>query len=93
VRSRRPRPRNRHARNPYRLLVTDDPTLTLGECEVASYHSTMLGAANAFVKSGSPYKQIVWDDGHHARELDSREQQLLEHVCDKLGHDLGEVGS
>ena len=75
----------------YRLIVTDDPELTLGESQVVSEHETMLEAANAFVKHESRYRQIVWDDGAHARELDSREQGLLEHVCNKLGYDVEEI--
>jgi hypothetical protein len=78
-------------RRNYRLIVTDDPELTLGECRVASYHETILEAANAFVKHESPYRQIVWDDSAHARELDDREQRLLEHVCNTLGYDVEEI--
>lgn len=77
-------------RRPYKLIVTDDPSQTLGEGEIR-HHPTMLAAANAFAKHPAPYKQVIFDDGHIARELNRREQQLLEDVCDKLGLELGET--
>jgi hypothetical protein len=75
---------------PYKLIVTDDPSQTLGEGEIR-HHRTMLDAANAFAKHPAPYKQVIYDDGHIARELNQREQQLLEDVCDMLGYDVEET--
>lgn len=77
---------------PYKLLVTDDPEQTLGEGRMRHY-STMLEAANAFVKAAKdwPYRQIVYDDGCEVRELSEREHRLLEHVCSMLGYELEEV--
>jgi hypothetical protein len=74
-------------RRPYKLIVTDDPAQTLGEDEIRHY-PTMLAAANAFAKDPAPYKQVIYDDGHHARELNQREQQRLEDVCGMLGLDI-----
>lgn len=71
-------------RRPYKLIVTDDPNQTLGEGEIRHY-PTMLAAANAFAKHSAPYKQVIYDNGHDARELNQREQQVLEDVCDMLG--------
>ena len=51
----------------------------------------MLDAANAFVKADAPYKTLIYDDGHHARDLNAQEQQLLEHVCSLLGYDIADV--
>jgi hypothetical protein len=75
---------------PYKLVATDDPNTTLGKGEIRHY-PTMLDAANAFVKHPAPFKQIIYDDGCVARELEDREQQLLEHVCGLLGYDVDEV--
>jgi hypothetical protein len=74
-------------RRPYKLIVTDDPAQTLGEGEIRHY-PTMLDAANAFAKHPAPYKQVIYDDGHRARELNQREQQHLEDVCALLGLDV-----
>jgi hypothetical protein len=71
---------------PYKLIVTDDPNLTLGEGRIRHYE-TMLDAANAFAKAPAPYKAILWDNGHQVRELDEREQALLTHVCELLGYE------
>jgi hypothetical protein len=75
---------------PYRLCSTDDPNLTLGEGPIRHYGS-MLEAANAFVRDPVPYKQVIYDDGCQARELNDCEQQQLEHVCGMLGYDLEEI--
>jgi hypothetical protein len=75
---------------PYKLIVTDDPTTTLGDGKIRHY-PTMLAAANAFVKAPDPYQQVIYDDGSEARELNDRELQLLEDVCDLLGYELGET--
>jgi hypothetical protein len=75
---------------PYKLIVTDDANTTLGEGQVRHFAS-MLGAANALVKHPAPYKQIIYDNGHHARELNDHEQRLLEHVCGLLGYDVEQV--
>ena len=56
------------------------------------YFASMIEAANAFAKIAAPFKTIVYDDGCHARELDRREQRLLENVCAKLGYDVEEIG-
>jgi hypothetical protein len=80
------------AGTPYRLIATDDPDRTFGEGHMR-YFPTMLDAANAFVKASEPYKTIVYDDGCVARELDDREQRLLERVCELLGYEMGEVGA
>jgi hypothetical protein len=79
---------------PYRLLMTDDPTLTLGQVLEAgdvTFHRTMIEAANAFVKAEGRYRTIVYDDGCHARDLNQAENRLLENVCAKLGHEVFEV--
>ena len=79
---------------PYRLISTDDPTLTLGEAADAggvTYHPTMIDAANAFAKSDAPFKTVVYDDGHHARHLTAHEERLVENVCTKLGLEVGEA--
>ncbi len=83
-------PGRRHDSRPYKLVVTSDPNLTLGEGRIRHYPS-LLAAANAFVKDPSAYKQIVYDDGHCARELDEREEALLERVCWMLGYELDEI--
>ncbi len=80
---------------PYRLISTDDPGRTLGEAVQAgdvTYHPSMLAAANAFAKSEAPFKTVLYDDGHLARELTGDEERLLENVCAKLGLEVGEVG-
>ncbi len=81
---------------PYRVLRTSDPERTFAEALDAgdvTYHPTMLAAANAFVKATEPFKTVIFDDGCEARELTADEQRLLENVCAKLGHELGEVDS
>jgi hypothetical protein len=77
---------------PYRLITTDDPCKTLAQGEVR-YFATLIDAANAFAKTPEPYKQIVYDDGCTARELNADEQRLLENVCAMLGYDVEEVGA
>lgn len=57
---------------PYRLIPTDDPKRTLGEAVDAGgvrYFPTLIAAANAFAKSEAPFKTVVYDDGHQARDL------------------------
>jgi hypothetical protein len=81
---------NHRADRPYRLIVTDDPCKTLGQGEVR-YFRTLVQAANAFVNAPAPFRQIVYDDGCTARELDENEQLFLEMVCNPLGHDLEAV--
>jgi hypothetical protein len=79
---------------PYRLLTTDDPGRTLGQALDAgdvTYHPTILDAANAFAKSEAPFKTVVYDDGHHARDLTADEERLVENVCTKLGLEVGEM--
>jgi hypothetical protein len=78
------------ADRPYRLITTDDPTRTLGQGEVR-YFRTLVQAANAFVNAPAPFRQIVYDDGCTARDLDDDEQRFLETVCNMLGHDLEAV--
>ena len=75
---------------PYRLIVTDDPSKTLGQGEV-SYYGSMIAAANAFLKCEEPYKTIVYDDGCRARELTREESRLLENVAAKLGYEVKDV--
>jgi hypothetical protein len=75
---------------PYRLITTDDPTRTLGQGEVR-YFRTLVPAANAFVNAPAPFRQIVYDDGCTARELDANEELFLKTVCNLLGHDLEAV--
>jgi hypothetical protein len=83
--------RNHHGEpSPYRLITTDDPTRTLGQGEVR-YFATLVQAANAFVNAPAPFRQIVYDDGCTARELDANEELFLEMVCNLLGHDLEAV--
>ncbi len=76
----------------YRLITTDDPCRTLGEGEKRDF-ATMIEAANAFVKVAAPFKTIIYDDGHQARELNRNEQRLLENVCAKLGYDLEDLAA
>jgi hypothetical protein len=75
---------------PYRLISTDDPCRTLGQGEVRNF-ATMIDATNAFAKTTEPCKTVIYDDGCTARELNDREQWLLEHVCKMLGYHVGEV--
>jgi hypothetical protein len=72
---------------PYRLITTHDPTQTWAEGEMR-YYETLLEAANAFVKTPDPYKIINWDDGHQARDLTPREDQLVRNVAQKLGYEI-----
>ncbi len=79
---------------PYRLISTEDPARTLGEAVDAGnvrYFRTILDAANAFAKSEAPFKTVVYDDGHQARDLTADEERLVENVCLKLGLEVGEV--
>ena len=76
-------------RTPYRLIVSDDPCRTLAQGEVR-YFPTMLRAANVFVKAAEPFKQIIYDDGCEARELNRSEQWMLETVCRIFGYDVEE---
>jgi hypothetical protein len=76
---------------PYRLLITDDPTRTLGEAVQAGdvrYFPTLIAAANAFAKSEAPFKTVVFDDGCVARDLTDDEERFLERVCDMLGYEV-----
>lgn len=75
---------------PYKLIVTDDPDQTLGEGRIRHYR-TMLQAANAFAKAREPFKTVIYDNGHGARELNDREEALLVRVCGMLGLDVEEV--
>ena len=75
---------------PYKLIETTNPDQTLGEGDIHHYR-TMIDAANAFVHSTAPYKQVIYDNGHIARELNKREQQLLERVCHLLGYEIEQV--
>ena len=74
----------------YRLIATDDPTRTLRQGDVRHFR-TLVHAAHAFVNAPAPFRQIVYDDGCTARELDPHEQLFLEMVCNLLGHDLEAV--
>jgi hypothetical protein len=79
---------------PYRVLSTEDPNRTLGAAVEAGdvrYFPTLIDAANAFAKSETPFKRMVYDDGHQARDLTADEEQLVENVCAKLGLEVGEV--
>jgi hypothetical protein len=78
------------AHRPYRLIVSDDPCKTLGQGEVR-YFARIIDAANAFAKAPEPYKQIIFDDGRVASELNRNEQWMLETVCRFLGYDVEEV--
>jgi hypothetical protein len=75
---------------PYKLIVTTNTDQTLGHGTI-THHATMLDAANAFVNTDAPYRQVIYDDGRVARELDRREQRLLEDVCDMLGYEVAEA--
>ncbi len=83
MRRRQTRGRSR-PRRPYKLITTDDPELTLGDGRIRHY-PTLVAAANAFANTTEPYRTIIYDDGHHARELNAQEDALLEHVCTMLG--------
>lgn len=79
---------------PYRLLTTHDPARTLGEASEAGdvrYFATMIEAANALANTEAPFKTVIFDDGHQARDLTADEGRLLEAVCAKLGYDVEEV--
>jgi hypothetical protein len=84
------RPSGHTLRRPYKLITTDDPSLTFGEGRKRHYAS-MIEAANAFVHAQEPCKAIVYDDGCLVRDLDEDEEWLLEQVCHKLGYDLEDV--
>jgi hypothetical protein len=77
---------------PYRLITSDDPCRTLAQGEMR-YFARIIDAANAFAKATEPYKQIIFDDGCTARELNRSEQLLLEAVCGMLGYDVEDVGA
>jgi hypothetical protein len=77
-------------RKPYKLITTHDPEQTLGEGHMRHY-ATVLEAANAMINDTAPYKQIIYDDGHIARDLDHRERHMLYDVCDMLGYDVEEI--
>lgn len=77
-------------KRPYRLIVSDDASKTLGQGEVR-YFARIIDAANAFAKAPEPFKQIIYDDGCTARELNRDEEWMLESVCRILGHDVEEV--
>ena len=76
----------------YRLITSDDPCKTLAQGEVRSF-ARIIDAANAFAQATEPFKQIVFDDGSHARELNRDETWMLESVCRFHGYDFGEVGA
>jgi hypothetical protein len=79
---------------PYRLLTTQDPDRTFGDAVEAGgvrYFPTLIEVANAFAKSEAPFKTVLYDDGHEARELTADEDRLLAAVCSKLGLDVQEV--
>jgi hypothetical protein len=82
---------NRSAR-PYGLIVSDHPCKTLAQGDVRHY-ARLLDACNAFAKAPEPYKQIIFDDGCTARELNRNEQWMLESVCRILGFGIEEVGA
>jgi hypothetical protein len=73
----------------YRLITTDDPCRTLGHGEVRHF-GRLTDACVAFVKSPSPYKQLVFDDGCEARFLNRDEQWVLESICGFHGYDVEE---
>jgi len=56
---------------PYRLIVTHDPDQTFGQGEMR-YYQSLIEATNAFVKAREPFKTVIFDDGHEARELNNR---------------------
>jgi hypothetical protein len=72
---------------PWKLISTHDPDSTLGEGHVR-HHETLMQACNALAHDEAPYKTIIYDDGHIARDLTDGEEQLLEHVCTILGYDV-----
>ena len=43
------------------------------------------------LQAPAPFRQIVYDDGCCARDLDEDEQRFLETVCSMLGHELEDV--
>jgi hypothetical protein len=72
----------------WRLLTTTDPDRTFGDAVEAGdvrHFPTLIEAANAFAKSEAPFKTVVYDDGHQARDLTDDEERLLAAVCAKLG--------
>jgi hypothetical protein len=76
----------------WKLCETDDIDKTLGEGRIRHYAS-LIAAANSMAKSKYPYAQIIFDNGHVARELTDREQEFVEHVVGMLGIDLEETGT
>jgi hypothetical protein len=52
---------------------------------------TILRAANEFVKSPAPFKQIIVDDGCTVRVLNRNEQWMLETVARIPGHEVHDV--
>ena len=87
---RRTRQPPRFHANPWVVISTHNPDDELREGDSRRY-ATLLGAANAFAHCPKPYKTILRDDGRVARELDGREERMLEAVCSKLGLDIEEV--
>ena len=75
---------------PWKLITTDDPDKTLGEGHVR-HHETLMQACNALAHDEAPHSTIIYDDGHTARELNDREEQLLEDVCDMLGYTVDDA--
>jgi hypothetical protein len=47
--------------------------------------------AQASVKAGALHVQVLFDDGHIARELTDREEAFVQGVLRKFGHDLADA--
>lgn len=77
--------------SPYILLVADSEAEADAGVPAHSHHAQAVDAINAFVHADAPFKTIVYDDGHHVRDLNAREHALLEHACSMLGKDLGDA--
>ena len=45
---------------PCKVIVTDNPELTLGEGRMRHYR-TLVAAASAFAKHPAPYKQVIYE--------------------------------
>jgi hypothetical protein len=75
---------------PYTLIVSDDPTKTYGEGQMSDW-PTLDEAARAFLRSPAPYKAIVFDDDHEARELNAAEQAGVRCVCAVAGYSIEEI--
>jgi hypothetical protein len=83
----------RHAgqhQKPYVIITTTNPDVTL-EQGVKRRYKTFIEACNGFAHSTAPYRTILHDDGCEVRELDQREEAMLERACELLGQETERI--